>query len=588
MFLNNLNGAKYKQKIRCIMRKFILFIPAFMLLFALNLQAQTTLVPEEPVNVQIAADTSATGERTETAYVAEAGEYYYFDGTLECNFDLSIIGPDGDTWIKDQANPPVFFQLPASDGTARDMINSNEGCSVELRNAVWTGLLPNDVNISSIVRTFAGTSVVFDNNIFSDIRDHTTRITGALESFSVTNNLFLNMDRRGGSPFGGMPFRIDAAITQITFENNTLFNGSREFGNGGNFFLSNMTEIHNTFANQQVNAHELHWFSAIQANSLFYNWSWRGRDLYTNGYEAPFTTFETHAGVKVKLDSVSLYNGFNGFYLDPAISDYWENTINPQRENDSAHVRQNFLWNIDVDSTITADDDFTIGKSYWQFDPEFTTNPTKVDSMNGWNLANWTEETNYSDWRITSPIQWNEDGTPINNLPMDYLDLSYSNEYLLEAGTDGLPLGDLNWFPAAKATYDANRETYVAALMDSMTNATFVYNPGDAESAYITLDNLPTSIENDSNIPGEFHLSDNYPNPFNPSTKISFTLPAASEVKLTVYNVLGQKVAVLVNQQMTAGTFTVNFDASGLSSGMYLYRIEAGAFTQSKRMMLIK
>lgn len=570
------------------MRKLILLLPAIILVFASNVQAQVTLDPEQPVNVQIAADTLSDGthDPDKTTYLAEAGQYYAFDGTLECDFDLEIIGPD-DSWIKNQENPPVFFQLPAGDGSARDMINANQGCSVVLKNSLFTGLMSNDINLSSIVRNFAGYSIIFDNNVFTDIRDHTTRSTGAVETLSITNNLFINMDRRGGSPFGGMPFRLDAEAVELTYENNTLFNGAREFGNGGNFFTSNMTEIHNTYANQQVNGHEIHWFTALQANNIYYNWSWRGRDLRTNGYEAPFTTFEFHSGVKTKLDSISLYQGFNAFYFDPAIKDYWENTINPLRADDSAHVRQSFLWNIDVDSTIQADDDFTIGKNYWEFDPEFANNPTKIDSMNGWNLANWTEETNYSDWRITPPVEFDDGTVTLSNWPLD-LDLSYSNDTLLTAGTDGLPLGDLNWFPDAKADYMANRDTYIAALQDSMTNATFVYTPGDSESAYITAENLPVSIESNSSIPGKFNLSNNYPNPFNPTTKISFTLPSASDVKLTVYNVLGQQVAELVNQRMTAGTYTVNFDASNLASGMYLYRIEAGSFTKNKKMMLIK
>ncbi len=576
------------------MRK--LLLPAIMLVFATHVFAQQTLDPTQYVNAQIAADTLTDGthDPAKTVYKAEAGKYYAFDGTLECNFDLEILGPDNKTWIKNQTNPPVFFQTPAADGTARDMINLNQGGSVVLKNILFTGLLPNDVNISSIVRDFAGHKIILDNDVFSDIRDHTTRITGALDTLSITNSLFINMDRRGSSPFGGMPFRLDAACTHLTFENNTLFNGAREFGNGGEFFTSNMTEIHNTILNQQVNGHEIHWFSALQANNIYYNWSWRGRNLRTNAYEAPFTTFETFANVKTKLDSIALYEGNNAFYLDPAFPAYWKNTINPMMPTDSDKVIQNFLWNQDVDSTIKADNNFTIGKNYWQFNPGFKMNPTKTDSMLGWDLANWTSETHYPDWRITPPITWNSDGTPNMNWPPAF-DLSYTNDTLLTAGTDGLPLGDLNWFPNAKATYMANRATYIAALKDSMTNATYVYNPDDSVSAYITSADLATGIESlpGSTTPKKFYLRDNYPNPFNPTTTIKFGLPEPSQVTLTIYNVLGQKVFELTKKSLAAGGHLFKFDASRLSSGMYIYRIHATSvsgkdFILSKKMMLLK
>lgn len=86
----------------------------------------------------------------------------------------------------------------------------------------------------------------------------------------------------------------------------------------------------------------------------------------------------------------------------------------------------------------------------------------------------------------------------------------------------------------------------------------------------------------------KFELSQNYPNPFNPSTSIKFNLPVASNVKLSVFNLLGQEVKTLVNGFKTAGSHTITFDASGLSSGIYIYKIEANNFAQTRKMTLIK
>lgn len=98
-----------------------------------------------------------------------------------------------------------------------------------------------------------------------------------------------------------------------------------------------------------------------------------------------------------------------------------------------------------------------------------------------------------------------------------------------------------------------------------------------------------TSVDrSDQTLPATFTLSQNYPNPFNPSTMISYQVPVNSKVRLEVFNMLGQSVALLVNEQQAAGSHTVRFDASALTSGMYLYRIHATGFNQTRKMMLIK
>jgi hypothetical protein len=96
-----------------------------------------------------------------------------------------------------------------------------------------------------------------------------------------------------------------------------------------------------------------------------------------------------------------------------------------------------------------------------------------------------------------------------------------------------------------------------------------------------------TSIE-DELLPQEYTLSQNYPNPFNPSTQIQYALPEATEVTLEVFNSVGQKVMELVNGQKSAGYHTATFDASGLSSGVYLYKLTTPSFTETKKMLLIK
>lgn len=100
--------------------------------------------------------------------------------------------------------------------------------------------------------------------------------------------------------------------------------------------------------------------------------------------------------------------------------------------------------------------------------------------------------------------------------------------------------------------------------------------------------NYSTDVITEGNLPTDFSISQNYPNPFNPSTTINYALPKEEMVVVKVYNILGQVVRTLVNQNQSAGNYTISFKANELTSGIYFYSIQAGNFNQVKKMMLIK
>ena len=99
---------------------------------------------------------------------------------------------------------------------------------------------------------------------------------------------------------------------------------------------------------------------------------------------------------------------------------------------------------------------------------------------------------------------------------------------------------------------------------------------------------VPTPVGTYDALPGAIRLGPNYPNPFNPQTTIRYALPAASPVRLAVFDVLGREVDRLVDEVMPAGVYDVVFEARDLPSGVYFYRLEAGATTQTGKMLLIK
>ncbi len=111
---------------------------------------------------------------------------------------------------------------------------------------------------------------------------------------------------------------------------------------------------------------------------------------------------------------------------------------------------------------------------------------------------------------------------------------------------------------------------------------------GGTNNRGVMIYDTPTNINSGTVITGHYNLYQNYPNPFNPVTIINYDLRISSDVKLKVYDILGNEVITLVNEKQEAGSYEAEFDGSGFASGVYFYRIVSGEFSQTKRMLLIK
>jgi hypothetical protein len=146
---------------------------------------------------------------------------------------------------------------------------------------------------------------------------------------------------------------------------------------------------------------------------------------------------------------------------------------------------------------------------------------------------------------------------------------------VLGEGLPDLPVGDIEIHPAT-------RELVAGTYGRSMYK--------------IDLNLIPSNVESSEPVLSGFYLDQNYPNPFNPSTIIKYTISnviasgtkQSQQVLLKVYDILGNEIATLVNEEKPAGTYEIEFNGTGLSSGVYLYKLQAGDFVATKKMILMK
>jgi plastocyanin len=112
--------------------------------------------------------------------------------------------------------------------------------------------------------------------------------------------------------------------------------------------------------------------------------------------------------------------------------------------------------------------------------------------------------------------------------------------------------------------------------------------PGGVGMSGVVIVENATDVTDDNNSVFKFNLIQNFPNPFNPSTKISYTIPERGNVSLKVFNLLGSQVAELVNGEIEAGSYDITFNASNLPTGTYFYRLQTSSYVETKKMILLK
>ncbi len=169
-----------------------------------------------------------------------------------------------------------------------------------------------------------------------------------------------------------------------------------------------------------------------------------------------------------------------------------------------------------------------------------------------------------------------------------------SDNALYEISTNGEPIDSVymnqnensdSWVSLGKYEFKNGEPVSIKVINTGKTTAGPVLR---ADAVRINILREGLDVEDKDNLPSQYSLSQNYPNPFNPTTTISYALPSNAKVVMKVYDVLGREVARLVDEVKPAGKYNVNFNANGLSSGVYFYSIQAGKYSETKKLMLLK
>jgi hypothetical protein len=506
---------------------------------------------ETYLNVQIEEDAGRPADRV---YVLQTGNYFVNDIITNNEWTLRIRAEVG-------ARPVIYMVTNTETGTFPARMFEIAG-DLWLKDLIIVGFIEaieGEIanNPPRLIRgNVAGCALTIDGCMLTQSRGEHIRLQASTTTVKITNCIFANMGDLGSSNLGaGKPIDFrDTACDSAIFENNTFVNfhdriirhrvsvGSLKYLKFDHNTLINSMGYHGTLA--------LGWVGdeAIITNNLFIDTFIAGADTDATRQAEFEETGELDPRnglgkmfwiMSVPNDSTNWTVAGNYYSVSQDVEDFYDTVESEGVLREGPPLTHHINTHLGTDSSsaftkeaieLTNITEPMVNVTVWYRDPEGG-NKTKNTPTELWDRA--TDDYDRRAWEYFA----------------DTLDCGYADNLEAATGsTTGGQVGDLNW----------------------------------------TLVHISGISEGNESIPAEYQLAQNFPNPFNPSTKIKFSISKANKVKLEIYNIAGQKIATLVDQKMNAGSHEVEWNASNVASGVYFYKLHYGTNVETKKMVLIR
>lgn len=547
----------------------LFFVLAVLTLLPCSLFGQDGLVvePSDPndratfLNAVISADTTATGERAREVYILKRDQIYLLDNQITVSGKpLRLQAEDGNG-----GRPTIYGWLNAT-GERYPLTLFAVGHELyvqDLNIVQWFEPQPETISqmrYEIFWMNVEGASLYIDNCVLSGSQQMIIQVPKAAKTIKVTNTIMAqagnlySVNQGNGRHFDLRNSQIDTLIIQnctltdnidrvirhrgstaplkyLLFDHNTVVNGwgyhgCLELGEVGDYIQITNNAFVDPLAlgNDSTDNVRLSEFEGSGELDQFGN----PRMTLVSCVPNDSTQFDIRNNYYSVTDTMQ---AFYDLHSDIGLGNFIPLTwfLNKQIEDSTTAFQLDEINLTHKTHTLRS-----MSEWYWTPDPD---GPGKDKKLTGFTAA--------------ADMQ-----RPLVDFYSDKarFDLTYNQSAKAYTGAQGYPAGDLNWYPDKKAAWEEN----------------------------------PTSVNFVNGLPTEYSLEQNYPNPFNPATVITYNIPNSSLVTLEVFNILGQKVTTLVNSYQQAGRYKVEFNASQLATGVYVYRLSAQDVSISKKMMLVK